>query len=238
MRHHFNLNQQTNQLLITGSGGSEDEESSEEEEYSSDEEEDENAALLTPALDSQILRTIAAIQTKDPSVYDTTKAFFDKGELNAAQKEFLKKKQAEAKKEGKKYTLKDYEREVLLEHGGYIEEEEEQQHAPKTHYQEQRDLKNEFMNAAREVDSDEEEEEGLGGGLLEKRVKTEEEEKAEDEAYRKFMLQNIAVSVVYIFLFGSEINVCNRRTKPLRKHSRTGTRITKKTQMSPRKMPF
>ncbi|KAI8137344.1 KRI1-like family C-terminal-domain-containing protein [Fennellomyces sp. T-0311] len=167
-----------------------DEESSEEEE-SSDEEEDEDASLLTPALDSQILRTIAAIQTQDPSVYDSSKKFFDKNDLSQAQQELLEKKQAQAKKEGKKYTLKDYEREVLLEHGGHIQD--EQVPVQKTHYQEQRDLKNAFLSAAGGADDDsEEEEDGLGGGLLEKRVKSKEEEEAEDEAYRKFMLQNIA----------------------------------------------
>ncbi|KAI9261547.1 KRI1-like family C-terminal-domain-containing protein [Phascolomyces articulosus] len=175
---------------------SEDQDESDESEESEDEEEDEDAAMLTPAIDSQILRTIAAIQTRDPKVYDLNKKFFSEQDLeNAKQEAALKKKQNSLKTDGvksKNYTLKDYEREVLLEHGGYVNEEEEQ---PKSHYQEQRDIKNDFLRAVQAVDSDDEDEEGeegLGGGLLEKRIKTKEEEEEEDAKYRQFMLQNIA----------------------------------------------
>ncbi|KAI9496483.1 KRI1-like family C-terminal-domain-containing protein [Zychaea mexicana] len=177
-------------------GSGDESESEEEEEESEDEEEDENAAMLTPAVDSQILRTIAAIQTKDPRVYDANNKFFNEQDLATAKQNFLKKKKLmEAGDNKKSYTLKDYEREVLLEHGGYVNEEEEQvDNGPRSHYQEQRDIKNEFLNAVKAVDSEEsdDDDEGLGGGLLEKRIKTKEEEEEEDAKYRNFMLQNIA----------------------------------------------
>ncbi|KAI7848468.1 KRI1-like family C-terminal-domain-containing protein [Circinella umbellata] len=174
------------------------EDESSEEESDSDDDEDEEAAMLTPAIDSQILRTIAAIQTKDPKVYDSNKKFFNEEDLEKAKEEALKKKQKAAEEKNKKkvqFTLKDYERQVLLDHGGYVNEEEEE---PKSHYQEQKDIKNDFLKAVEAADSNDEEENdddeegGLGGGLLEKRIKTKEEEEEEDAKYRNFMLENIA----------------------------------------------
>jgi hypothetical protein len=50
--------------------GSEDEESSE------SEIEDEDGELVTPALDTQILRTISLLKAKDPAVYDPKVNFF------------------------------------------------------------------------------------------------------------------------------------------------------------------
>lgn len=53
----------------------EDEEDSEE-----DESEDEDGEELTPAVDAAILRTLARIKRKDPSIYNQEKDVFD-GEL-------------------------------------------------------------------------------------------------------------------------------------------------------------
>ncbi|CEP13263.1 hypothetical protein [Parasitella parasitica] len=157
--------------LATGSD-SEDESSS----YDSDEEEDDDASLLTPAVDSQIFKTIAAIQAKDPRVYESTNDFFKNIDTNKPQKKNSRTKEPVIK-------LKDYERDILLEHGGFVNEQEESVRT-KTHQQEQEDLRNAFKNAANSDDDDED-------GFLTKKDKTSEEKEAEENAYRKFLLENM-----------------------------------------------
>lgn len=167
---------------------------------------------MTPELDAQILQTIAAIQTRDARVYDANTRFFTNEQLDKAKQEW-KRRQAQAKKEGKKYTLKDYERDVLLEHGGYVENEDEAntQTQVKTHQEEQDELKEAFKVAAGTVDDDSDD----GDDLLIKREKTAEELEAEEEEYKEYLLQNIAVSSprtasgskkeLYLMFCGSEL---------------------------------
>lgn len=156
---------------------------SEEEETS--EEEDENAELLTPAVDVQIMKTIAAIRSQDPGVYDSDKQFFASEEIDRAKKAWEEKQ----KQSGKKITLKDYHREVLLENEGIIDDDEDDEKpAPKTHVQEQEEMKNDFKRAIMEGDEDED-------GFFTKRDKTAEDLAAEEEDYKKFLLESIAVSV-------------------------------------------
>ncbi|KAG1244858.1 hypothetical protein G6F68_015277 [Rhizopus microsporus] len=109
-----------------------EEKSSSESEYESDsdEEEDDEAKQLTPAVDSQIFRTIAAIRAKDPRVYDKTD-FFENIKVDANLKS--------GKKE-KALTLKDYERDILLNHGGFVDEEKEASKGL-THIEEQENLR-------------------------------------------------------------------------------------------------
>ncbi|KAI8393517.1 KRI1-like family C-terminal-domain-containing protein [Radiomyces spectabilis] len=169
-----------------------DEEEEDEESESEDEEEDETAALLTPALDSQILRTIAAIQTKDPKVYDTKNSFFSEEQLEKAKAEW-EKKQKEQKNKEKKMTLKEYQNEVLLKHGGFIEEEEQAaEEPPMTHTEEQDAIKKAFKAAAFGTLDDEEDEEEEEDDFLTKRDKTHEEQEAEEEDYKSFLLENMA----------------------------------------------
>ncbi|GAN09495.1 kri1 [Mucor ambiguus] len=145
--------------------------------YDSDEEEDDDANLLTPAVDSQIFKTIAAIQAKDPRVYENTNDFFKDVDTTKPSKKDNKTKEPVVK-------LKDYERDILLEHGGFVNERDESVRT-RTHRQEQEDLRNAFKNAA---DSDEEEDED---GFLTKKDKTSEEKEAEENDYRKFLLENM-----------------------------------------------
>ncbi|OBZ85631.1 Protein KRI1 [Choanephora cucurbitarum] len=134
-------------------------------ESSSDSDEDDEARLLTPAMDSDILRTIAAIRAKDPRVYE--------------QSHHLKKEPKE-----KKITLKDYERDILLEHGGFVEQEDK---PILTHRQEQDQLKNAFKAALKDDDDDSEEEDGF----LTKKSKSKQELEAEENDYRNFLLQQM-----------------------------------------------
>ncbi|KAI9289760.1 KRI1-like family C-terminal-domain-containing protein [Umbelopsis sp. AD052] len=151
-----------------------------EEEESTDEEEDENAELLTPEVDAQIMKTIAAIRTKDPQVYDSKKAFFVGEEIEKAKKIWEEKQ----KQTGKKVTLKDYHRGVLLEDGGIIDEDDEAP-APKTHVQEQEEMKSDFKRA---IMADEEEEDGF----FTMRDKTSDDLAAEEEDYKRFLLESMA----------------------------------------------
>lgn len=143
--------------------------------YDSDEDEDDDANLLTAAMDSQIFRTIAAIQAKDPRVYEDSTKFFDNIPTESAESSAKEPKE-------KKVTLKDYERKILLENGGFVDEYNEGG-SGKTHRQEQEELRNAFKI---EEESDDEE-----GGFLTKKDKTSEEKEAEESDYRKFLLNQM-----------------------------------------------
>ena len=73
----------------------------------------------------------------------------------------------------------------MLEHGGFVNEWDESVRT-RTHRQEQEDLRNAFKSAA---DSENEEEED--DGFLTKKDKTSEEKEAEENDYRKFLLDNM-----------------------------------------------
>ncbi|KAI8890525.1 Krr1-domain-containing protein [Backusella circina FSU 941] len=147
-----------------------------ESDYDSDDaDEDDEAQLLTPAVDSQIFRTLAAIRSKDPSVYKADTQFFDQNDDTPV---------AVKSKKEKKVTLKDYERDILLKHGGYVEDEAEGVQEM-THHEEQEQLKSAFKMASLD-DSDEEDDD-----LLVKKDKTQEEKDAEESDYRSFLLEHM-----------------------------------------------
>ncbi|CAO3606946.1 unnamed protein product [Cunninghamella echinulata] len=176
------------------------EEEEEEEEETTDEsdvEEDETAALLTPNIDTQIFKTIAAIKAKDPSVYDSSKKFFTDEQFQASKKKW-EETQSKLKQQGKKVTLKDFERQMLLEHGGYIDEdndqqqqeEEEEKEKDLTHVEEQAQIKKAFQMAAENDQSDDDNDED-GDSFLVKRDKSKSELEDEENDYRKFLLENL-----------------------------------------------
>ncbi|RCH90392.1 hypothetical protein CU098_000018, partial [Rhizopus stolonifer] len=144
-------------------------------ESESDDDEDEDARLLTPAVDSDIFRTIAAIRAKDPRVYEESHKFFQDKPV----------KTASVKKE-KKVTLKDYERDMLLKHGGFVDEEQENK-VGLTHQEEQEQLKNAFKTAADDDGHSEDEDEGF----LTQKQKSAEELEAEEKDYSKFLLEQM-----------------------------------------------
>ncbi|CAG8438802.1 8730_t:CDS:10 [Ambispora leptoticha] len=134
-------------------------------ELSSSEEEDEFGELVTPEIDAQIMKTITAIRAKDP------------------------------KSQSKPLRIADYQRNVLLENGGIVDEDDDNDYRKKTsnekreltHVEEQEQLKNEFKAAFFAADDDAEKEEDF----LVERSKTAEELEAEEEDYRKFLLENM-----------------------------------------------
>lgn len=82
-----------------------------EDDSSSSEDEDDQGELVTEALDSEIMATLKALKSKDPSIYDKTKSFYssidDEGQGNFGQP-------VVARKDAKPMYLSDYHRQNYL----------------------------------------------------------------------------------------------------------------------------
>ncbi|KAJ9062300.1 Kinetochore protein Spc24 [Entomophthora muscae] len=64
----------------------------EDSEESDSEIEDEQAALITPEVDSQILKTIVLLKTKNADIYDPSKKFFDEKAIEEARERLQKRR--------------------------------------------------------------------------------------------------------------------------------------------------
>lgn len=154
--------------------------------FDSDEElEDDNGALVTPEVDSQILKTLVLIKTKNAAIYDSNQRFFDEKELELAREERLK--QLKEANKTKPVTLKTIQQDKFNK--GVVSEESEDEPTPVvTHAEEQWLLKEKLKSAidsqVKEDDSDED--------FFMKRKKTEDEKDLEEEDYRQFLLQEMA----------------------------------------------
>ncbi|GBC07159.1 hypothetical protein RclHR1_00730008 [Rhizophagus clarus] len=158
-------------------------------ESSTSEEEDEFGELVTPEVDVQIMKTIIAIKSKDPKVYDSRSNFFTKEEIQKAREQWLDK-QREKRLEEKPMHLKDYNRKILLENGGIIEEvvnSKTKGNIELAPVQEEQKLKEEFKAATSKFDFFDN-----GDDFLIQRHKSAEELKAEEEDYQKFLLESMA----------------------------------------------
>ncbi|KAJ1940399.1 Ribosome biogenesis protein Kri1, partial [Linderina pennispora] len=156
----------------------------------SDVEEDEVGELITPELDAQIMKTLTALQSKDKAIYDSKVHFFSEAEIKKSQDAWAEKQKAAKARAAQSMTLKDYQHKVMVEHGGVVDEDREiQKSVPRTHVEEQEDLKNAFKVA---VDASDDEDMDSGDEFLVKKQKTQEELEAEEEDYKKFLLENMA----------------------------------------------
>lgn len=154
----------------------------------SDEEEDDDGDLATPAINAQILKTLAEIRTRDSKIYDPSVNFFSPEEVQRAKSEW-RAKQQEAKPQ-KPMRLKDFHRQRLLaqKDGESTDEEEERAPEPvKSHQEEQQELLNAFKNAARDSEDQDTD-------LLKLRPKNAEQIAQEEEDYKNFLLENLAHS--------------------------------------------
>ncbi|CAG8640356.1 9921_t:CDS:10, partial [Scutellospora calospora] len=156
---------------------------SEDEDDSSSEDEDEYGELITPEIDSQIMKTISAIRTKDPKVYDLNSNFFADEEIQKARQNWLDKRKK--KKLEKPVHLKDYSRKILLESGGIIEDNEPEIVIDLTPMDEEQKLKEEFKEAASKFNINDDDD------FLVQRSQTAEELKAEEEDYQAFLLESM-----------------------------------------------
>lgn len=110
---------------------------------SSSEEEDDDGVLATEKLDSEMSRTLNALRSKDPSVYDPNVTFFSDDE---------KKDNVEPSQKIKPMFLRDYHRENLLRGP----DDEDTEEPPKTFAMQQADLKNTVVKEMHEaVDKEE-----------------------------------------------------------------------------------
>ncbi|KAL4236583.1 KRRI-Interacting protein 1 [Mactra antiquata] len=167
---------------------------------SSSESEDENAEALTEQLDKDWLRTLSALKSKDPIIYQKDVKFYhdddedsDSGDDDDGDKKKSSKK--EKKSKDKPMYLKDYERKILLEKGGVVDEEEERVKFNKSsnktlsYQQEQEQLRKNVVAAAGDDsdDDDDDDSDDDDSGLLKKREKTDDERRKEEYEYLEWM---------------------------------------------------
>ncbi|KAK2178143.1 hypothetical protein NP493_560g01097 [Ridgeia piscesae] len=154
---------------------------------SDSEEEDDDAEALTPQLEKDWLETLAAIKRKDPRIYDQSAQFYhhsDKASDDEDEDETKKK----TKKKVKPMFLKDYERKVLLERDGQLNDDDSEeddrkwQETQKSAYdEEQEELRESLMDAAKNDEDDSSDHE-----LLVPRRRTPLEQEKEQEDYEEW----------------------------------------------------
>lgn len=96
-------------------------------------------------VEKQFFQTLASLKKKDPSIYNTEKKFFDKAAQPALPKRSTKEEA---------FTLRDYERKVMLEKGGKMSDDEDAPPPPRTFQEEQEELKIGFKAALQDSDSE------------------------------------------------------------------------------------
>lgn len=75
--------------------------------------------MLDPSFDQDFLKTLASLKSKDPSIYDKNIKFFKNEESGDETEQNDESKINKTKeKKSKPVTLKDYERNIILEKGG------------------------------------------------------------------------------------------------------------------------
>ncbi|KAG8771667.1 hypothetical protein FRC15_003269 [Serendipita sp. 397] len=164
--------------------GSDAELSAEESEDS--ETEDEDGDELTPAMDVAMLRTLAKIRSKDPTIYDSKKNVFE-DEKDTVSNLRMKKT---SKEKTKTLTIKQHALNSILDPNGS----RTPSPAPLTYAKEQEMLKRETVQAFKSAvasgseDSDED-------GFLVPREKTRGEIEQEQEEYRAFLQREIGPNV-------------------------------------------
>ncbi|XP_050334333.1 protein KRI1 homolog isoform X1 [Bactrocera neohumeralis] len=162
-------------------------ESSSDSESSSEEDE-----VVDIKFDKEFLKTLSSLKNKDPTIYDKSTQFFQS--INEDNDEAEDKKNVTKDKKHKPVTLKDYERQVILDKGGIFEDEiDSEEDTPNripspTFAEEERKLKEEFKNVVNKNDSeDDEANEDAFGGIFKKRNKTKDEQDKEDADYLKWL---------------------------------------------------
>ncbi|XP_011189017.2 protein KRI1 homolog [Zeugodacus cucurbitae] len=141
--------------------------------------------------DQEFLKTLSSLKNKDPTIYDKNTQFF--GSLNEAiNSDGEDEKNVSRDKKQKPVTLKDYERQVILDKGGIFEDDSEEEApirtASPTFVEEERRLKEEFKNVVNKNDSEDDEgNEEAFGGIFKKRNKTKDEQEKEDADYLKWL---------------------------------------------------
>ncbi|KAI9591027.1 KRI1-like family C-terminal-domain-containing protein [Syncephalis fuscata] len=156
-------------------------------ESSSSDEEDETGELLTPEMDAQIMQTLLALRSKDPRVYDKETNFYSEEAMKTAHKKW--KETQTRKKNAKPVTLQDFQRKILLEEGGIVDEAKEMSNVM-THAQEQQMLKDDLKSAvSKAFDNDDDSDDDDDELLIKRNVQVEDGEGGID--YTSFLLEAI-----------------------------------------------
>lgn len=140
--------------------------------------------------DKEFLKTLSSLKNKDPTIYDKSTQFFRS--LNEDNSDAEDEKNVTKNEKHKPVTLKDYERQVILDNGGIFEDDSEEdiskRTASPTFAEEERKLKEEFKNVVNKNDSDDDEgNEDAFGGIFKKRNKTKDEQEKEEADYLKWL---------------------------------------------------
>ncbi|XP_057331902.1 protein KRI1 homolog [Microplitis mediator] len=153
-------------------------------EDSSSSSDDEDANLLTEEMDKNFYKTLAYLKKKDPKIYDDKVVFFppENNEAGEGSGQVEKKK----KKKEKPLSLRDYERKILIEKGGKLSDDSDEDHqepvASRLTYVEEQRLLKESIKKAADIDDDGDDD------LLKEKTKASEEKEKEEEAYRLWLL--------------------------------------------------
>ena len=147
---------------------------------STDEEEDEDAKGWTKDNEKDFLITLASLKRKDSKLYDGSTSFFQNTSTDSAEKNTAKLE--------KPMTLVDLERQVITQKGGEFDELEDEglkkQMNDKTYVQEMAEIKSSLKKA---VTADSDEDSDDDDGLLTKKVKSNIENKKEEEDYTSWL---------------------------------------------------
>lgn len=167
--------------------GSDAELDEEEEDSEDDESEDEDGEQLTPAMDVAIIRTLAKIKNRDPSIYDAKKNVFEEEQQTISS---VKQKSKSREEKTKALTIKQHALNSVLNPATS----RSPSPAPFTYAREQEELKKEtvavFKNAVAASDDEDDEDD-----FLVPREKTKDEIVREEEEYREFLQREIGPNV-------------------------------------------
>ncbi|OBZ65900.1 Protein kri1 [Grifola frondosa] len=163
-----------------GSDAEEDEEDSEDSEEA--ESEDEDGEELTPAMDAAILRTLARIKRKDPSIYEQGNDVFEEEKQKTGDVKLSTKL---PKDKSKPLTMRQHALASALNPASRSPSPE-----PLTHVQEQSALRSETIAAFHIAVEDEDEDD-----LLVPREKTKDEIEREEEEYRAFLEREVGEDI-------------------------------------------
>ncbi|KAG6861693.1 hypothetical protein C0995_013262 [Termitomyces sp. Mi166 len=160
-------------------GSDSDDSEASETDSESDETEDEDGDELTPTVDAAILRTLARIKRKDPSIYDSTTNIFGEEHEKVAP---VTKRATKPKDKSKPVTIRQMALQSALDLDGDARSPSPE---PLTHAEEQRALRDETIAAFHDAVEDEVED------FLVLRGKTKDEQELEEEEYREFLEREV-----------------------------------------------
>ncbi|PFH51649.1 hypothetical protein AMATHDRAFT_74825 [Amanita thiersii Skay4041] len=146
------------------------------------ESEDEDGEELTPAVDAAILRTLARIKNKDPTIYNSEKQIF--GEEQSKITSIVQNNKTR-NKQSKPITFRQVVLDAALHTGSRSPSPELRK---PTHVEQQKALRDETIAAFHHALTDaSEDSDDSGGGVLIPREKTKDELEKEEEDYRAFL---------------------------------------------------